>query len=61
MLEMNGIEFLGKIFEIFLNIVRILFIGYIDVEDLVEVINLGKVFKYIIKLWNLEELKVVVK
>lgn len=59
--EMNGTEFLGKTFEIFPNTVRILLTGYTDVEDLVEAINSGKVFKYITKPWNPEELKVVVK
>ena len=51
--EMNGTEFLGKTFEIFPNTVRILLTGYTDVEDLVEAINSGKVFKYITKPWNL--------
>ena len=59
--EMNGTEFLGETFEIFPNTVRILLTGYTDVEDLVEAINSGKVFKYITKPWNPEELKVVVK
>jgi serine phosphatase RsbU (regulator of sigma subunit) len=34
--------------------------GYTDVEDLVEAINSGKVFKYITKPWNPNELKTVV-
>ncbi|MCL2930938.1 MAG: SpoIIE family protein phosphatase [Trichodesmium sp. MAG_R03] len=59
--EMNGTEFLGKTFETFPDTVRILLTGYTDVEDLVEAINSGKVFKYITKPWNPEELKVVVQ
>lgn len=59
--EMNGTEFLGKTFEKFPDTVRILLTGYTDVEDLVEAINSGKVFKYITKPWNPEELKVVVQ
>ncbi len=59
--EMNGTEFLGKTLERFPDTVRILLTGYTDVEDLVEAINSGKVFKYITKPWNPEELKVVVK
>ncbi len=59
--EMNGTEFLGKTLEKFPDTVRILLTGYTDVEDLVEAINSGKVFKYITKPWNPEELKVVVK
>jgi len=59
--EMNGTEFLGKTLETFPDTVRILLTGYTDVEDLVEAINSGKVFKYITKPWNPEELKVVVQ
>ncbi|NES01531.1 MAG: SpoIIE family protein phosphatase [Okeania sp. SIO2F4] len=59
--EMNGTEFLGKTLERFPDTVRILLTGYTDVEDLVEAINSGKVFKYITKPWNPEELKAVVK
>ncbi|MGB3509188.1 MAG: SpoIIE family protein phosphatase [Microcoleaceae cyanobacterium] len=59
--DMNGTEFLGKTLETFPDTVRILLTGYTDVEDLVEAINSGKVFKYITKPWNPEELKVVVQ
>lgn len=59
--EMNGTEFLGKTLERFPDTVRILLTGYTDVEDLVEAINSGKVFKYITKPWNPEELKAVVQ
>lgn len=59
--EMNGTEFLGRTFEIFPDTVRILLTGYTDVEDLVEAINSGKVFKYITKPWTPEELKLVVQ
>lgn len=59
--EMNGTEFLGKTLEKFPDTVRILLTGYTDVEDLVEAINSGKVFKYITKPWNPEELKAIVE
>lgn len=58
--EMNGTEFLGKTVERFPDTIRILLTGYTDVEDLVEAINSGQVFKYITKPWNPEELKTVV-
>ena len=59
--EMNGTEFLGKTLERFPDTIRILLTGYTDVEDLVEAINSGKVFKYITKPWNTNELKQVVQ
>lgn len=57
---MNGTEFLSKTAEEFPDTIRILLTGYTDVEDLVEAINAGKVFKYITKPWNPDKLKMVV-
>lgn len=59
--EMNGTEFLGKTVERFPDTIRILLTGYTDVEDLVEAINAGQVFKYITKPWKPEELKSVIQ
>lgn len=59
--EMNGTEFLGNTVERFPDTIRILLTGYTDVEDLVDAINSGQVFKYITKPWNPEELKSVVQ
>ena len=58
---MNGTEFLGKTVERFPDTIRILLTGYTDVEDLVEAINSGKVYKYITKPWNPEKLKTAVE
>lgn len=58
---MNGTELLGKTVDRFPDTIRILLTGYTDVEDLVEAINSGKVFKYITKPWNPESLKVIVQ
>lgn len=57
---MNGTEFLSKTVERYPETIRILLTGYTDVEDLVDAINSGKVFKYITKPWKPEELKSVV-
>ncbi len=58
--RMNGTEFLSRTVEKFPDTIRIVLTGYTDVEDLVEAINSGKVFKYITKPWNPKELKSVV-
>jgi serine phosphatase RsbU (regulator of sigma subunit)/CheY-like chemotaxis protein len=58
---MNGTEFLSRTVERFPDTIRILLTGYTDVEDLVEAINSGKVFKYITKPWNPEHLKSIVQ
>ncbi|MEM9003073.1 MAG: SpoIIE family protein phosphatase [Cyanobacteria bacterium P01_F01_bin.86] len=58
--RMNGTEFLSRTVEKFPDTIRIVLTGYTDVEDLVEAINSGKVFRYITKPWNPEQLKSVV-
>ncbi|MBD2089175.1 SpoIIE family protein phosphatase [Microcoleus sp. FACHB-1515] len=59
--KMSGIEFLSRTVEAFPDTIRIVLTGYTDVEDLVSAINTGKVFKYITKPWNPDELRSVVQ
>ncbi|MDB9377263.1 response regulator, partial [Nodularia sphaerocarpa] len=58
---MSGTEFLSLTATQYPDIIRIILTGYTDVEDLVEAINAGKVFKYVTKPWESEELKAVVR
>jgi serine phosphatase RsbU (regulator of sigma subunit)/FixJ family two-component response regulator len=59
--EMLGTEFLSKTVDRYPDTIRIVLTGYTDVEDLVEAINTGKVFKYITKPWNPDQLKGVIQ
>ncbi|RZM78951.1 response regulator [Leptolyngbya iicbica] len=58
--EMKGTEFLSKTVPEFPDTVRIILTGFTDVEDLVDAINAGQVYRYITKPWNPDELKLVV-
>ncbi|MTJ47514.1 response regulator [Dolichospermum sp. UHCC 0259] len=58
---MSGTEFLSLTATQYPDIIRIILTGYTDVEDLVDAINAGKVFKYVTKPWESEELKAVVR
>jgi adenylate cyclase len=58
---MSGTEFLSLTATQYPDIIRIILTGYTDVDDLVEAINTGKVFKYVTKPWEAEELKAVVR
>lgn len=58
--KMNGTEFLSIAAERYPDTIRILLTGYTDVEDLVGAINAGKVFKYVTKPWNPDELHSIV-
>lgn len=59
--EMKGTEFLSKTVRSFPNTVRIILTGFTDIEDLVDAINSGQVYKYITKPWDPNELKTVVE
>ncbi len=50
--EMKGTEFLSKTLPQFPNTVRIILTGFTDIEDLVDAINSGQVYKYITKPWD---------
>ena len=59
--SMSGTEFLSLTAQQYPDIIRIILTGYTDVGDLVDAINAGKVFKYVTKPWDDEELKVLVR
>ncbi|MEQ9483862.1 response regulator [Coleofasciculus chthonoplastes] len=59
--EMKGTEFLSKTVPQFPDTMRIILTGFTDVEDLVEAINAGQVYRYITKPWDPNELKTVVE
>lgn len=59
--EMKGTEFLSKTVPDFPDTVRIILTGFTDVEDLVDAINAGQVYRYITKPWDPDELKHVVE
>ncbi|MBT9316424.1 SpoIIE family protein phosphatase [Leptothoe spongobia] len=58
--KMNGTEFLSLTTDEYPDTIRIVLTGYTDVEDLVDAINSGQVFKYITKPWKPNELRQVI-
>ena len=58
---MSGTEFLSRTATKYPEIIRIILTGYTDVEDLVEAINTGQVFKYVTKPWDELHLMAVVQ
>jgi len=56
----SGIEFLADLRVTHPDIVRVLLTGYSSVENVVEAINEGHVYRYIAKPWNPSELKLFV-
>ncbi len=57
---MSGTELIQKTIEPYPDLVRVILTGYTDVESLIEAINAGRVYRYLTKPWNKEELLGVV-
>ncbi|WP_345951375.1 MULTISPECIES: response regulator [unclassified Mucilaginibacter] len=58
--EMTGVEFLEKVLEIYPAPMRILLTGYADMGAVVDAVNKGKIFHYLAKPWNEEELDMTI-
>lgn len=57
---MSGVEFLERAQEKYPKPIRMVMTGYSDIEAVVQAINKGKVYYYISKPWNLDELKMII-
>ncbi|HTH82289.1 MAG TPA: response regulator [Mucilaginibacter sp.] len=58
--NMTGVEFLEKVIEKFPDPMRILLTGYADMGAVVDAVNKGKIFHYLTKPWNEEELDITI-
>jgi response regulator RpfG family c-di-GMP phosphodiesterase len=59
--NMSGTEFFHEIKNIYPFAVRILLTGYTDMNDLVDAVNNGNIYKYLNKPWNEKVLHEVIK
>ncbi|WP_419802436.1 response regulator [Mucilaginibacter sp.] len=59
--NMTGSEFLEIVLEKYPDPMRILLTGYSDISAVIEAVNKGKVFHYLTKPWNEEELDNTIK
>jgi signal transduction histidine kinase len=57
--KITGVQLLEKVAEEYPLICRIILTGYTDVQDIIQAINKGKIFQFIRKPWNKEEVKIV--
>src|SRR5687768_12057223 len=58
---MTGIEFLEKVLEKYPDPIRILLTGYADMNAVIDAVNKGKIYHYLTKPWNEEELDMTIK
>jgi signal transduction histidine kinase len=57
---MTGDELLARAREVRPHAVRLLFTGYADIQAVIKAVNLGGIFRYILKPWDVGELETVV-
>jgi signal transduction histidine kinase len=58
--KMTGVDFFEKTAELYPNIIRIVITGFSDIEAIIKAINNGKIFKYVSKPWDKDELKLII-
>ncbi len=57
----TGIEFLESILTIYPDTIRILLTGFSDMNAVMDAINRGQVYKYLVKPWQNDELKLYIQ
>lgn len=57
----SGVEFFNAVRQVFPDPVRILITGFTDVNDIIDAINKGHVYRYITKPWSEAEIKVAIE
>ncbi len=55
--EMTGVQFLEEVIQINPEPMRILLTGYADLGAVIDAVNKGKIFHYLSKPWNEQELE----
>ncbi len=58
---MSGTELIQKTVEPYPDLIRIILTGYTDIESLIDAINAGRVYRYLTKPWNKDELLGIVR
>lgn len=59
--NMTGVEFLSKSIDICPETTRIILTGYTDPQDLIDAINTGRIYYYLTKPWEPNELRNVIR
>jgi response regulator RpfG family c-di-GMP phosphodiesterase len=59
--EMNGTEFLKQVRQAYPGVLRIILTGYTDVDTISEAINEGHIYKFFLKPWNDQNLKLEIR
>lgn len=58
--KMTGVELFEQVKELYPDVIRIILTGYSEVKAIIDSINMGQVYYYITKPWNVDGLKVII-
>ncbi len=58
--KMTGVELFEQVKNLYPDVIRIILTGYSEVKAIIDSINMGQVYYYITKPWNVDELKVMI-
>jgi response regulator RpfG family c-di-GMP phosphodiesterase len=59
--DMSGMEFLARVKECYPDALRIVLTGYTEVDSITESINKGHIYKFFLKPWNDQSLRLEIK
>ena len=59
--EMSGTEFFAQVKIRYPDVIRVILSGYTDVDSITESINKGHIYKFLLKPWNDQNLKMEIK
>ncbi len=56
---MTGVELLARVYARRPETVRIIITGYMDVSDIIDAINKGHIYQYVLKPWDIVQLRLI--
>ncbi|HEB49651.1 MAG TPA: response regulator [Desulfobulbus sp.] len=56
---MSGVELLAEVYARRPETVRIIITGYMDVSDIIDAINKGHIYQYVLKPWDIVQLRLI--
>lgn len=59
--KMTGVDFLVEVSKEFPDPIKLLLTGYSDIEAVIDAVNKGKIYYYLTKPWNEEDIRKVIK
>ena len=59
--EMSGVEFLDRAGQVRPEVMRMVLTGYSDINALIDAVNMGRIYHYVTKPWDPDELSIAIR